>query len=130
MIKCWSYLQAENPSQAVTAPQSVAASQAETASQAVAASSKPTADQPPPLEQRTRRSRDKPADVKSEAAHHTTEHDDLEFLDSLDKPALAEKEDVLQQGVGEASPGVVPVKIIQEEEKKDLEDWLDDFLGD
>jgi hypothetical protein len=32
--------------------------------------------------------------------------------------------------VGSTSSGVVPVQIVAEKDKKELEDWLDDFLAD
>ena len=65
-----------------------------------------------------------PVPVASVPPPRTAEEtDDLEFLESLDKPAPAAEPNL-------PAPGVVPVKIVKEEEKKDLEDWLDDFLGD
>jgi len=49
---------------------------------------------------------------------------DLEFLESLTEPLEPPVKEV-----GSAGAGVVPVQILQEE-KKDLEDWLDDFLDE
>jgi len=49
---------------------------------------------------------------------------DLEFLESLTEPLKPPVKEV-----GSAGAGVVPVQILQEE-KKDLEDWLDDFLDE
>jgi len=49
---------------------------------------------------------------------------DLEFLESLAEPLEPPVKEV-----GSAGAGVVPVQILQEE-KKDLEDWLDDFLDE
>ena len=56
------------------------------------------------------------------------EKEDLDFLESLEADALAVggHEDKARPGAAT----VVPVQIIREEEKKDLEDWLDDFLDD
>ena len=53
------------------------------------------------------------------------EKDDLEFLESLEAAPAADDEDDVKPAAG-----VVSVKIIRDEEKKDLEDWLDDFLDD
>ena len=56
------------------------------------------------------------------------EKEDLDFLDSLEAGAPpAEGGDKARP---DAAVVVVPVQIIKEEEKKDLEDWLDDFLDD
>jgi len=63
--------------------------------------------------------------AKLSLATSTSEKDDLEFLESLDKEETAEP--VKEETV---IPKVVPVNIIKCEEKKDLEDWLDDFLAD
>jgi hypothetical protein len=51
------------------------------------------------------------------------EKSDLEFLDSIDKP----KQEI---DIVEEKKGVVPVKIVKEQETANLEDWLDDFLDD
>ena len=56
------------------------------------------------------------------------EKEDLDFLESLEAGAPpAEGGDKARP---DAAVVVVPVQIIKEEEKKDLEDWLDDFLDD
>jgi len=52
------------------------------------------------------------------------EKSDLDFLDSIDKP----KQD--KDTPEEEKVGVVPVKIVKEQETANLEDWLDDFLDE
>ena len=103
---------------------------------------------PQPLEQRQRR-RDKKTSVTTNAvaAAPTTpqqpklsissvseveEKADLDFLASLEKRSPAQETTLVKEEVDElpaAVGGVVPVQIL-EAEKKDLEDWLDDFLDE
>jgi hypothetical protein len=59
----------------------------------------------------------------------------LDFLNSLTRPGAvtedAERESLSEErAVGSTSSGVVPVQIVAEKDKKELEDWLDDFLAD
>merc|ERR1712080_164428 len=60
---------------------------------------------------------------KSNFKAGSDEKSDLEFLDSIDKPK--QKIDIVEE-----KKGVVPVKIVKEQETANLEDWLDDFLDD
>ena len=112
----------------------------------------PAAEQlpPQPLEQRQRR-RDKKTSVTTNAAaaaqttpqqpklsisslSEVEEKADLDFLASLEKRSPAQettlvKEEAEMDELPPAVGGVVPVQIL-ETEKKDLEDWLDDFLDE
>jgi hypothetical protein len=88
---------------------------------------------PSPLEQRTRKSDRR--DVNSSAAATESERDDLDFLNSLTRPGAVTEDVKLtslseESPVGSSSSGVVPVQIVAEKDKKELEDWLDDFLAD
>lgn len=85
---------------------------------------------PSPLEQRTRKIDRR--GVNPSAAATESERDDLDFLNSLTRPgAVTERESLSEESpVGSTSSGVVPVQIVAEKDKKELEDWLDDFLAD
>lgn len=59
------------------------------------------------------------------------EKEDLQFLESLDKTEDDVKEVIEKEEISaEENKKVVSVSIIDEGEKKGLEDWLDDFLAD
>merc|ERR1712200_346911 len=58
------------------------------------------------------------------------EKEDLKFLESLDKKEDEVKEVEKEEICTEHNKSVVSVSIIDEGEKKGLEDWLDDFLAD
>jgi len=58
------------------------------------------------------------------------EKEDLKFLESLDKKEDEVKEVEKEEICTEQNKSVVSVSIIDEGEKKGLEDWLDDFLAD
>ncbi len=88
---------------------------------------------PSPLEQWPRKSDRR--GVNPSAAATESERDDLDFLNSLTRPGNvteeAERESLSEErAVGSTSSGVVPVQIVVEKDKKELEDWLDDFLAD
>jgi hypothetical protein len=89
---------------------------------------------PSPLEQRTRKSDRQSLNTSAAAAAATeSERDDLDFLNSLTRPGDV-TEDAKLESLSEDRPvgssGVVPVQIVAEKDKKELEDWLDDFLAD
>ena len=114
---------------------------------------------PPPLDQRTRRKNRRnpdpavllPATVTPQLPD--SEKEDLNFLESLtraegrthqasveDDESISRSEaissgTVCSGGGGAAAAAaaatvVVPVQIVAEKDKKELEDWLDDFLSD
>ncbi len=87
---------------------------------------------PSPLEQRTRKSDRQSLHTSAAAVATESERDDLDFLNSLTRPgAVTERESLSEESpVGSTSSGVVPVQIVAEKDKKELEDWLDDFLAD
>merc|ERR1711874_416953 len=55
---------------------------------------------------------------------------DLEFLESFDKPKKQEEIDEKMENNEEDTEEIVPVQIVKAKETKNLEDWLDDFLDD
>lgn len=68
----------------------------------------------------------------TEKVINESESDDLQFLESLENSKNANSlEPVNTEETSESLiEKVVPVSIIDDKEKKGLEDWLDDFLGD
>lgn len=58
------------------------------------------------------------------------EKNDLEFLESFDKPKKQEEKDEKIENKEEDTEEIVPVQIVKAKETKNLEDWLDDFLDD
>jgi hypothetical protein len=73
--------------------------------------------------------------VAAAAVATESERDDLDFLNSLTRPGEVTEDAKLtsiseERPVGSTSSGVVPVQIVAEKDKKELEDWLDDFLAD
>ena len=61
----------------------------------------------------------------------TTENEDIEFLSSIEKKESKSKEiPDTEDASNSKCEVVVPVTFIDDKEKKGLEDWLDDFLGD
>ncbi len=68
----------------------------------------------------------------TEKVINKSESDDLQFLESLENSKNTNSlEPVNTEETSESSiEKVVPVSIIDDKEKKGLEDWLDDFLGD
>ncbi len=89
---------------------------------------------PSPLEQRPRKSDRRDVNTSAAAAATESERDDLDFLNSLTRPGNvteeAERESLSEERAVGRSSGVVPVQIVAEKDKKELEDWLDDFLAD
>ena len=94
-----------------------------------------------PLEQRVRRKeRRNPEPAASPGCASSLpdpEQEDLEFLESLTRPeeqkSSDERSHASQQGGNAAAPTppvVFPVQLVGEKDKKELEDWLDDFLAD
>ncbi len=103
----------------------------------VAVTQDPSVEIPPPspLEQRPRKSDRRGVNPSAAAAAAATEseRDDLDFLNSLTRPGDV-TEEAERESLSEERPvgngGVVPVQIVAEKDKKELEDWLDDFLAD
>ena len=75
-----------------------------------------------------------PPKLSISSVSEVDEKADLDFLASLEKRSPAQettlvKEEAEIDELPAAVGGVVPVQIL-EAEKKDLEDWLDDFLDE
>ncbi len=68
----------------------------------------------------------------TEKVLNNTESEDLQFLESLENENNSNNSESLntEETTESSSETVVPVSIIDDKEKKGLEDWLDDFLGD
>lgn len=103
----------------------------------------PAAEPAQPLEQRTRRKerRSNPepgipllSASTSAASPLDTARDDLDFLESLNRAADKSSDGPARPAAALPEIGgpatVVPVQIVAEKDKKELEDWLDDFLAD
>ena len=69
---------------------------------------------------------------ETEKVINESESDDLQFLEFLENSKNANSlEPVNTEETSESLiEKVVPVSIIDDKEKKGLEDWLDDFLGE